>query len=96
MARNWYGICFQLETTPMIRLSTSGSHLPIRLHQTSEVDRKTYKNWARGCFVCYFLLIAGLLIAGLSTRHSDTQPAKDQTAGIGIVAEPVQQHHSGE
>ena len=74
----------------MIRLSTSGSHLPIRLHQASEEDRKTYKNWARGCFVCYFLLIAGLLVVGLSTRDSDMRPTQDQAAGTGIVAKPVQ------
>jgi hypothetical protein len=80
----------------MTRLSPSGSNLPIRLHETSEEDRNTYRKWARGCCVGYFLLMAGLLAVGLSTRHSDTQTATEgQTAGIGIVARPVERHHSG-
>ncbi len=80
----------------MTRLSPSGSHLPIRLHHVSEEDRKIYKRWARGSYVCYFLLIAGLLTVGLFMRRSDMQTATGgQTAGAGIAAKPVVQHHSG-
>jgi hypothetical protein len=80
----------------MTRLPPSCSQLPVFLHETSEEDRKTYKKWAHGCFVCYLLLIAGLLTIGLSTRHSDIQTAtQGQAAGLGIVAKPVERHHSG-
>jgi hypothetical protein len=79
----------------MTRLPPSGSHLPIGLHETSEEDRKTYKDWVHGCCIGYVLLIAGLLTVGLSTRYSDIQTAtRGQTAGIGIVARPAG-HHSG-
>jgi hypothetical protein len=80
----------------MTRPLPSGSHLPICLHETTEEDRKTYRKWARSCCVFYVLLVAGLLSVGLFTRHSDMRTATDgQTAGIGIVAKPVELRHSG-
>jgi hypothetical protein len=86
---------FQLEVTLMTRLSPSGSHLPINLHETSDEDRKTYRKWARASYVCYFFLVAGLLAVGLSTRQSGMQTAIEDRTGAIDNAKPAGQHHPG-
>ncbi|HWZ38336.1 MAG TPA: hypothetical protein VNY08_08560 [Bradyrhizobium sp.] len=80
----------------MTRISTPGSRWPMSAHEMSEEDRATYRKWARFSYACYTLLIAGLLIVGLSTRQSNTRTAtEDLTAGIGTPAKPAGQHHPG-
>lgn len=80
----------------MTRLSTPGSRWPKSVHEMSDEDRKTYRKWAHRSYVCYTLLIAGLLVVGLSTRQSDTRTATvERTVGIGTDAKPAGPHHPG-
>jgi hypothetical protein len=69
---------------------------PISLHDLSEEERKTYRRWVRFSYVCYSLLVAGLLAVGLSTREADTRTAtQGQTVGIGSPAKAGGHHHPG-
>jgi hypothetical protein len=80
----------------MTRLPPSASHSPICLHETSGEDRRTYTKWVRISLTCYFFLIAGLIILGLSVPGPDIQTVSEgQTAGIGASSKPVRQHHPG-
>jgi hypothetical protein len=75
-------------------LSTPSSRWPIRAHDISDEDRKTYRKWTRACCACYALLIAGLIAVGLLTHPSERQiAAKDQTVGMGAVTKPAGRHH---
>ena len=80
----------------MTKLPPPASRYPIGLHEMTEEERLTYRRWARFSWVCYTLLVAGLLAVGLSTRQSDTRTAiDDRTAGIGADAKPAGQRHPG-
>jgi hypothetical protein len=73
------------------------SHLPVRLSNISEVDRKTFRKWARISYSCYFCLIVGLLVIGFWTRGTqDLVVTKKEAAGTaGSIARPAGHRHPG-
>jgi hypothetical protein len=80
----------------MTKLSQPDSRSSISLHEMSEEDRRTYRRWARFACICYSVLVAGLLVVGLSTRQPNMRTAtQGQTVDIGTNAKPAGQHHPG-
>ena len=58
------------------------SHRPVRLHEVSEEEKTTYKNWARISYSCYFCLILGLLIIGFWTHKPEALVAAEKVGAV--------------
>ncbi len=67
----------------MTRLPPLVSRSPMRLLETAREDRRTHRKWVRISLACYFLLIAGLIMAGVSMHVPSVQTVSEgQTAAL--------------
>ena len=80
----------------MTKLSPHGIRSPFNACDLSEEDRSTYRRWARAWYVCCFVLLAGFVMVGFSTREPSLRTAdQSPTVGSGAVAIPARQPHPG-
>jgi hypothetical protein len=78
----------------MTKLVANGTRAPIGVRDDlSEVDRVTYRKWARGLSMVYSAVIIALVAVGFVTHHyQDTQTAR-QSQPVGFNAPPAAGSH---